>query len=84
MSCLLIDCTVAKQDTIALARRMRFLQPIDQADLALLAFIPDYPDRKEVEVSKEAWPLVHAVAQSVTIAIRCAPNGLSPTAPWGY
>jgi hypothetical protein len=64
------DCTAAKQDTIAVAQRnFRSLRSIAQEDLALMALIPHYPDKKEVDVSKEAWPLVSPVVQSVTIAI---------------
>ena len=45
-----------------------------------MASIPDYPDKihkKEVEVSKEAWPLVNAVVRSVTIVLK---SGASPMA----
>jgi hypothetical protein len=59
-----------------LASRLYTQHSLAKEDLAL---IPDYPDEKEVEVSKAAWPLVSAVVRSVTIArIRCVPNGLSP------
>ena len=34
-----------------------------------MALIPNYPDEKEVEVSKEAWPLVKVAVESVTIAL---------------
>ena len=71
------DCTVAKQGIIAVARSMKFMEPFAQEDLVVLAPIPDYPDQKEVEVSKEAWPLVCAVVQSVTIALE---SGASPMA----
>ena len=56
---------------------MKFMEPFAQEDLVVLAPIPDYPDRKEVEVSKEAWPLICAVVQSVTIALE---SGASPMA----
>ena len=47
------------------------MEPFAQEDLVVLALIPDYHDtgRREVEVSKEAWPLVSAVVRSVTIAL---------------
>ncbi|KAI0270852.1 hypothetical protein BGY98DRAFT_1179716 [Russula aff. rugulosa BPL654] len=55
-------------EAIAVAQRnLRSLQSIAQEDIVLMARIPDYPDKREVEVSKEAWPLVCAVVQSVTI-----------------
>jgi hypothetical protein len=64
------DCTVAKQGTIAIAQRnFPSLRPFAPNDLVFEAFIPDYHDKskkKEVEVSKEAWPLVSAAVQSVT------------------
>ena len=46
----------------------RNLRGFAQEDPVLLASIPDYPDRSELEVSKEAWPLISAVIRSVTIA----------------
>ncbi|KAI0272884.1 hypothetical protein BGY98DRAFT_1000682, partial [Russula aff. rugulosa BPL654] len=49
-------------------RNVRNLRSFAEEDLVLLALIPGYTDKKEVEVSKEAWPLVSAVVQSVTIA----------------
>jgi hypothetical protein len=72
------DRTGAKQGVIAVAQRsLRPLRAFDQGDLVLLALIPDYPasDQEEVEMSKEAWPLVSAVVQSVTIAPE---SGASP------
>ena len=56
---------------------MRNLRSFAEEDLVLLALIPGYTDKKEVEVSKEAWPLVSAVVQSVTIALE---SGASPMA----
>jgi hypothetical protein len=53
------------------------LRSFSQEDLILLALIPDYPDKKEVEVSKEAWPLVSIAVESVTIALE---SGASPIA----
>lgn len=34
-----------------------------------MALIPDYPDQEEVEVSKEAWPLIRVTVRSVRIAL---------------
>jgi hypothetical protein len=42
-----------------------------------MAVIPDHPNEKEVEVSKEAWPLVNVAIESVTIALE---SGASPMA----
>ena len=42
-----------------------------------MALIPDHPGEKEVEVSKEAWPLVKIAVDAVTIALE---SGVSPTA----
>ena len=42
-----------------------------------MARIPDYPDKREVEVSKEAWPLVCAVVQSVTVALESLESSAS-------
>ncbi|KAI0270848.1 hypothetical protein BGY98DRAFT_1009253 [Russula aff. rugulosa BPL654] len=55
-------------------RNLRFFS---EEDSVLLALIPGYPDKKEVEVSKEAWPVVSAAVQSVTIALE---SGASPMA----
>jgi hypothetical protein len=56
---------------------VRTLRSFAEEDLVILALIPGYPDKREVEVSKEAWPLVSAVVQSVTIALE---SGASPMA----
>ena len=70
--------TTAKQEAIAVAQRnLRSLQSIAQEDIVLMARIPDYPDKREVEVSKEAWPLVCAVVQSVTISASRLPLDFS-------
>jgi hypothetical protein len=72
------DCTAAKQGIIAVAQRsLRSLRPFAQEDLVLMAVIPDHPNEKEVEVSKEAWPLVKVAVESVTIALE---SGASPMA----
>ena len=42
-----------------------------------MAKIPGHPEEKEIEVSKEAWPLVKAAVDSVTIALE---SGASPMA----
>jgi len=69
MSCLLI-CTAAQQGIIAVAQRnIPSLRSFAQEDLVILALIPDYFDRKEVEMSKDAWPLVREVIRSLTIAV---------------
>jgi hypothetical protein len=34
-----------------------------------MAVIPGHPEEKEIEVSKEAWPLVKVAVESVTIAL---------------
>jgi hypothetical protein len=63
------DCTGAKQGVIAVVQRnLRSLEPVNKENIVLLALIPDYPDQEEVQVSKEVWPLVSAIVQSVTIA----------------
>ena len=78
MYCLLITVHGRRQGIIAVAQRdVRNLRFFSEEDLVLLALIPGYPDKKEVEVSKEAWPLVSAVVQSVTIALE---SGASPMA----
>lgn len=74
------DRTAAKQDAIAVAQRnFQPLRAFAKEDLILLALIPDYPDRKEkeIEVSKESWPLVRAVVRSVTVDLD---PGASPMA----
>jgi len=42
-----------------------------------MAEIPGHPEDKEIEVSKEAWPLVKVAVGSVTIALE---SGTSPMA----
>jgi hypothetical protein len=75
MSCPLI----AKQGVIAAAQRsLRFLRPLAQEDLVVMAVIRDFDD-KAVEVSKEAWPHVTGseFVESVTIFLE---SGASPMA----
>jgi hypothetical protein len=66
----------AKQAIIAVAQRsLLFLRPFVQEDLVVMALIQDIDEKKDVEVSKEAWPLVSAGVDSVTIALE---SGASP------
>ena len=72
------DCIAAKQGIIAVAQRsLRFLRSFAQEDLVIMAKIPDHPEEKEIEVSKDAWPLVKVAVESVTIALE---SGASPMA----
>lgn len=78
MTCGGSDRIAAKQDVIATAQRnIRSLQSLAKEDLVLRAVIPNYPDRQEIEVSKESWPLINAVVQFVTIALK---SGVFPMA----
>ena len=58
-------------------RSLRILRSFAQEDLVIMAKIPDHPEEKEIEVSKEAWPLVKAAVDSVTNALE---SGASPMA----
>jgi hypothetical protein len=57
------------------------LRHLAQEDIVVMALIEDIDEDKEVEVSKEAWPLVigdvNAGVYSVTIALE---SGASPMA----
>jgi len=65
---------------IAVAQRnLRSLRSVAQEDLVLMALIPDHLEAKEIEVSKEAWPLVKVAVDSVTIALE---SELRPPGDW--
>jgi hypothetical protein len=67
----------AKQGIIAVAQcSLRFLRHLPQEDLVVMTLIADIDEKREVEVSKEAWPLLFSEMNFVTIALE---SGASPT-----
>ena len=67
------------QSILAVAQsNFRDLQGVPIENIVLLSTIPDYPDRGQVELSKETWPTVSAIVHSVMIALESGafPSGL--------